>query len=84
MLKEQGIDSESKLTETSDAVLLSKKIDISETLLRAIRSIIRDGQLLTEFEAASNSKGARKRKELGPFNKESYVPPEKVRILKPK
>ena len=38
---------------------------------------------MTEFKA-SDSKGARKRTELGPFNKESYAPPDKVRIFKSK
>ena len=82
-LKKAGIDNEAKLSQTPDAVLLSKKIDISETLLRAIRNIIRHGQLITEFEA-SDSKGAQVRKEIGPFNKDCAFPLMLVRVFKNK
>ena len=69
-LEEKGIDSESKLEATSDELLKSNDVDMTETLIKALRGVIKSGQLITEFEA-SNARGVQARLELGSFDRTS-------------
>ena len=48
-LEQKGVDSESKLAEVSDEVLMANDVDMAETLIKALRGVIKDGQLITEF-----------------------------------
>lgn len=48
-LEQKGVNSESKLAEVSDEVLMANDVDMAETLIKALRGVIKDGQLVTEF-----------------------------------
>ena len=48
-LEHKGVNCESKLAEVSDEVLMSNDVDMAETLIKALRGVIKDGQLITEF-----------------------------------
>ena len=48
-LEQKGVNSESKLSEVSDEVLMANDVDMAETLIKALRGVIKDGQLVTEF-----------------------------------
>ena len=48
-LEQKGVNTESKLAEVTDEVLMANDIDMAETLIKALRGVIKDGQLVTEF-----------------------------------
>ena len=79
-LEHKGINTESKLWGTSDEVLMANDVDMAENLIKACRGVIKDGQLITEFQA-SNARGIQTRLELGNFDREEYKPEEKERTL---
>ena len=82
-LEHKGINTESKLWGTSDEVLMANDVDMAENLIKAFRSVIKDGQLITEFQA-SNARGIQTRLEHGNFDREQYKPEEKERTFKTK
>ena len=55
-LEQKGVNSESKLAEVSDEVLMANDVDMAETLIKALRGVIKEGQLITEF-SHSNARG---------------------------
>ena len=42
-LEQKGVNSESKLAEISDEFLMANDVDMAETLIKALRGVIKDG-----------------------------------------